>query len=201
MSFIPENQRYSRNPIRRQAVVTGMRAVSAAAVGTRKLREAQFAVAAAREALADAGLTVEDLRGRRVAVIIGSAVSTIEKVEERALQIERVGPGRVSPVAVAGDNLQAAPVAVAEMLKIEDANAMGFTNNCSSGVDAIGLGVDLIRIGRYDLVVAGGAEAPLSLGIMTVLSAAGMCTWARSPEEASRPVDRNRECGVIGEGW
>ena len=166
----------------------------------RMARQTQFAVTAAREALADTGLTVDDLRGRRVAVIVGSAVSTIEKVEERALQIDRTGTRSVSPVAVAGDNLQAASVAVAEMLKLEDANAMGFANNCTSGVDAIGLGADLIRLGRYDLVVVGGAEAPLSLGIMTVLSAAGMCTWARTPEEASRPFDRDRECGVIGEG-
>lgn len=250
MSYSPENyHRYNRIPTRRQAVVTGMGAVSAAGVGTQNLwdalingrtcisavtrfkhedvevnvaaevkdfdatrhienwqrpkrmaRQTQFAVAAAREALADAGLAVDDLRGRRVAVIVGSALSTMEKTEERAFQIVKGGVRNISPAAVAGDNLQAAPVAVAEMLKIEDANAMGFTNNCSSGLDAIGLGVDLIRLGRYDLVVAGGAEAPLSAGIMMVLSAAGMCTWARSPEEASRPFDRNRECGVIGEG-
>ncbi len=166
----------------------------------RMARQTQFAVVAAREALANAGLTPADLRGRRVAVLIGSAVSTIEKVEERALQINRSGSRSVSPAAVAGDNLQAAAVAVTEMLKVEDANAMAFANNCTSGVDAIGLAVDLIRLGRYDLIVAGGAEAPLTLGIMSVISASGICTSSQRPEEASRPFDRDREGGVLGEG-
>ena len=250
MTYFPENfHRYNRLPVRRQAVVTGMGAVSAAGVGTQQLwdalmdgrscvsvlsrlkndelginvagevkdfdaarhieawqrpkrmaRQTQFAVAAAREALADAGLTVDDLRGRRVAVVIGSAASTLEMVEEVALQIDKGGPRRVAPTSILGGNLQAAPVAVAEMLKLDDINVLGFANNCTSGVDAIGVAVDLIRLGRYDLVVAGGAEAPLSSTVVSGISASGICTNSRRPDEASRPFDRDREGGVLAEG-
>ncbi len=250
MNYYPENyHRYNCLHTRRQVVVTGMGAVSAAGIGTQKLwdalmqgrscvsvlsrlrndelginvagevknfdpvrhieawqrpkrmaRQTQFAVAAAREALADAGLTTNDLRGRRVAVVIGSAASTLEMVEEVALQIDKDGPRRVAPSSILGGNLQAAPVAVAEMLKLDDVNVLGFANNCTSGVDAIGLGVDLIRLGRYDLVVAGGAEAPLSSTVVSGISASGICTRSRHAEQASRPFDRDREGGVLGEG-
>ena len=166
----------------------------------RMARQTQFAVVAAMEALADAGLTPAALAGRRVAVIVGSAAGTMEVLEETTLQVDRSGPKSISPVSISGSNLQAAPVAVAELLEMPAANVIGLMNNCTSGVDAIGTAVDLIRFGRYDLVVAGGSEAPLSYMVTSVITASGICTKSDRPDDASRPFDRERDGGVLGEG-
>ena len=166
----------------------------------RMARQTQFAVVAAMEALADAGLTPAALAGRRVAVIVGSAAGTMEMLEENTLQVNRGGPGSLSPASNAGSNIQPAPVAVAALREMPATNVIGLMNNCTSGVDAIGTAVDLIRFGRYDLVVAGGAEAPLSYMVTSVLTASGMCSKSDRPDEACRPFDRNRDGGVIGEG-
>lgn len=163
-------------------------------------RVMQFAVTAGREALAHAGLETADLQNQRVAVIIGSAVSSYGEFENSAVQVDKRGATSITPSNIASSNLQAPAIAVAQMLKTDHVSAFGVSNNCTSGTDAIGNAVDMIRLGRYDLVVAGGAEAPLTPTVTSIISASGICTTHTIPEEASRPFDRDREGGVIGEG-
>lgn len=163
-------------------------------------RVTQFAVAAAREALADAGLKVGDLKTRRAAVVIGSAGSTFGDFENTAVQVEKRGATSITALNISSNNLQASAVAVAQMLQTDHVSAFGIANNCTSGTDAVGNAVDLIRMGRYDLVVAGGTEAPLTPAVTSLLSASGICTKRSTPTEASRPFDRDREGGVLGEG-
>ncbi len=163
-------------------------------------RVTQFAVAATREALRDAGLGPGDFKERRVAVVIGSAVSTLGVFEDMAVRVDRGGAGAVTPVGISASNLQASAVAVAQTLQTDHVSTYGIANNCTSGTDAIGNAVDLIKMGRYDYVVAGGTEAPLSPAAASIISASGICTTRSNPEEASRPFDREREGGVLGEG-
>jgi 3-oxoacyl-(acyl-carrier-protein) synthase len=166
----------------------------------RMARVTQFAVVAAQEALADAGFRPEDLTGRRAAVIVGSAVSTVREVELLVREMDSIEPRGVMSGSMAGQNFQATSIAVGELLRVPTANVISLTNNCSSGVDAIGQAVDLIRSGRYDLVVAGGAEAPLTAVVCSAIRASGLTNKRNQPLEASRPFDRERESGVLGEG-
>ena len=166
----------------------------------RMARQTQFAVVAAQEALTDAGFRPEELAGRRVAVIVGSAAGTLGGLEVLAREVDNAGPRGIAPGSIAGQNLQAAPLAVAELVQTPSANVLGLANNCTSGVDAIAQAVDLIRFGRYDLVVAGGAEAPLSAVVSSLIKASGITSKREHPLEASRPFDRERAGGVLGEG-
>ncbi len=166
----------------------------------RMARVTQFAVVAAHEALKDAGYRPEDLAGRQVAVILGSSVSTTREVEMLVREMDNAGTRGVPPSATAGQNFQSAAIAVAELLQMSTANITSLTNNCTSGVDAIGQAVDLIRFGRYDFVVAGGTDAPLTAVVASAIKASGMTSKRHLPLEASRPFDRERENGVLGEG-
>ena len=166
----------------------------------RMARMTQFAVVAAQEALANAGYRPENFAGKRVAVIMGSAMGTTREVELLVRELDDVGPRGVSPSLLATQNFQAASIAVAELLQISSVNLTTLTNNCTSGIDAIAQAVDLIRRGRYDLVVCGGTEAPLTAAISSVIKASRLTAKQLSPLQASRPFDRERVCGVLGEG-
>lgn len=167
----------------------------------RMARHTQFAVVAAQEALADAGLDSERLAGLRVAVVIGATVGTPEIMEEVTRQIERGASRGIVPSTPASANLHAAPAAVAEMLGTRNTPATGITNACSSGADAVSIAADMIRLGRRDVIVTGGADAPLSDATVAALVASGICTKRHAnPTAAVRPFDRERDGGVPGEG-
>ena len=166
----------------------------------RMARLTQFAVVAAQEALKDARYSPEEAAGKRVAVIIGSAMGSTREVEMLVRELHETNPDSVPPNKLNIGNFQAASIAVAELLGVPATNVTSLTNNCASGVDAVGQAVDLIRYGRYDLVVCGGAEAPLTAVLTSVMKAAGLAIKWLSPHDASRPFDRERRCGVLGEG-
>ena len=175
--------------------------IAAAIKPKRMARHAQFAVVAAQEALADAGLDRRTLDDYRVSVVVGSSTGTSDIVEQATRDLDRVGTRGVSPSVAAIGNMQGAPTSVAAMLGSRDIPATSVTNTCSSGVDAIGIAVDLIRVGRRDVVVAGGADAPLSNVMTTIIANSGICTLrSDDPAAAGRPFDREREGGVLGEG-
>ena len=177
------------------------RYIPAALKPKRMARHTQFAVIAAQEALADAKLDAAALKEQRVAVVVGSSTGTSEVLEQATRDLDRTGMRGVNPSTAATANMQGAPAAVAAMLGGFRIPATSVTNTCSSGVDAISIAVDLIRLGRRDVVVAGGADAPLSDVMTTVIANSGICTLrAEVPATAGRPFDREREGGVLGEG-
>lgn len=167
----------------------------------RMARHTQFAVIAAKEALNDAGLKTGDLAAQRVAVVIGSSVGSTEVIEGLTRHLDRNGARGISPSVSATGNMQAAPVAVAEMLGTRNIPATAITNTCSSGVDAVGIAVDMILAGRRDVVITGGADAPLSEVTAAGIAAAGICSKRiHDPMSAVRPFDRDRDGGALGEG-
>ena len=166
----------------------------------RMARHTQFAVVAAQEALADAGLKQFELVARRAAVIIGSSQGTSGVSEEATRQLDRGGPRSISPTVSAMGNMQAASTAVVELMQTAGTTGTSITNTCSSGVDAISIALDMIRMGRRDLTVVGGSDAPLSDAMSTVIAAAGMTSRRPEGSSAGRPFDREREGGVLGEG-
>ena len=163
-------------------------------------RFAQFSVAAAKMAFADAGLDMEKLKPEEVAVIMGSGIGGIATWEEQHRIFLEKGPNRVSPffIPMLISDMAAAHIAIA--FKAMGAN-YATVSACASGANAIGEALRLIREERAKVVIAGGSEACL-----TPLALAGFCSMRAlstrndEPEKASRPFDAKRDGFVLSEG-
>ena len=158
----------------------------------------QFALVASREAWADAGAPELDPERLGVAVTsgiggIGSTLAGYDTLKEKGWQ-------RISPYTVP----MLMPNGSAGWISMElgaHAGAHSLVSACASGAEAIGYGIDMIRYGRADVVVAGGTEAAimaLNIGAFAVMRA--MSTRNDEPERASRPFDKARDGFVLGEG-
>ncbi|HXT90996.1 MAG TPA: beta-ketoacyl-ACP synthase II [Trebonia sp.] len=161
-------------------------------------RYEQLALVAAREAWADAGAPEVDSYRLGVAVTsgiggIGSTLTAYDMLHEK-------GWNRISPFTVP----MLMPNGAAGWLSIEfgaKAGAHALVSACASGAEAIGYGVDMIRSGRADVVIAGGAEAAImALNIGAFAAMRAMSTRNDDPEHASRPFDKGRDGFVLGEG-
>jgi 3-oxoacyl-[acyl-carrier-protein] synthase II len=158
----------------------------------------QFALVAAREAWADAGSPAVDPERLGVAVTsgIGGISSTIAAYD----MLNSKGWTRISPYTVP----MLMPNGAAGWISMEfgaRAGAHALVSACASGAEAIGYGIDMIRSGRADMVLAGGTEAAimaLNIGAFAVMRA--MSTRNDEPERASRPFDKGRDGFVLGEG-
>ncbi len=158
----------------------------------------QLALVAAREAWAHAGAPELDPERLGVAVTsgiggIGSTLAAYDTLKEKGWQ-------RISPYTVP----MLMPNGSAGWISMEigaRAGAHALVSACASGAEAIGYGIDMIRSGRADVVLAGGTEAaimPLNIGAFAVMRA--MSTRNDDPERASRPFDKARDGFVLGEG-
>jgi 3-oxoacyl-[acyl-carrier-protein] synthase II len=158
----------------------------------------QLALVAAREAWADAGSPTVD--PWRLGVAVTSGIGGIGSTLEAYDTLRDKGWNRISPYTVP----MLMPNGAAGWISIElgaRAGAHALVSACASGAEAIGYGIDMIRSGRADVVVAGGAEAAimaLNLGAFAVMRA--MSTRNDEPERASRPWDKGRDGFVLGEG-
>ena len=161
-------------------------------------RVQQLALVAAREAWADAGEV--DVDPERLAVVVGSGIGGALTLLAQQEVLTASGARRVSPhlVPMLMPNGPAATVGLALGAR---AGVHATVSACASGAEAIGLALDLLRSGRADVVVAGGAEAcvhPLPLAGFAQMRA--LSTRHDDPEGASRPYDKGRDGFVLGEG-
>ncbi|MDR1046743.1 MAG: beta-ketoacyl-ACP synthase II [Treponema sp.] len=173
-------------------------------------RFSQFAVAAAAQALEQAGLLSDaGEEGRRritsdpekAGVVMGNGIGGYEIVSESFRKLFDQGPRRMLPLTVPMmiSNEAAANISIMYGLK-----GPSFTQvtACTSGTDALGQALDLIRSGRCDVVISGGTEAcivPFSIGAFQMLKALST-KRCDEPEKASRPFDADRDGFVMGEG-
>ena len=164
-------------------------------------RSGQLAMVAALEAWADSGLAdSDDVDPERLAVAMASGIGGVTTLLSNYDVLKEKGPRRVSPLAIPMlmPNGPAASVGLAI-----GARAAVHTpvSACASGNESIALGVDMIRLGRADVVVVGGTEAAVhalpmaAFGQMMALSKRN-----DEPERASRPWDKGRDGFVLGEG-
>ncbi len=161
-----------------------------------------YAVAAAEQAVRDAGWMPEDEESReRTGVIIGSGIGGLQTIAETTLVLRDKGPRRVSPFFIPGSliNLCSGQVSIRYGFKGPNHSVV---TACSTGAHAIGDGARLIRDGDADVMVAGGAEAAIcELGIAGFAACKALSTgFNDEPERASRPYDRDRDGFVMGEG-
>ena len=164
---------------------------------------AQFAVVAAREALQDSGLTDDAFAnglGERTAVIIGSGIGGMATVTDQIRALDARGPGKVNPFFIP----MILPESAASMVAIEHGLKgpnMAVTSACATSANAIGEAAQMIREGRVDVSLAGGAEAAvIEVAVAGFCSLRALSTRNDDPEHASRPFDRDRDGFVIGEG-
>ncbi|MET8123091.1 beta-ketoacyl-ACP synthase II [Micromonospora sp. NPDC005189] len=163
-------------------------------------RSEAIAIIAAQQAWADAGLAGSDLDGERLAVSVGSGIGGATTLLAQDDILEASGPRRVSPhtIPMLMPNGPAAWVGLELGAK---AGVHAVASACATGAEAIALGLDIIRSGRADVVVAGGTEAVIHpLPIAGFSSMRAMSTRNDDPERASRPWDKGRDGFVLGEG-
>ncbi|OKI77731.1 beta-ketoacyl-ACP synthase II [Micromonospora sp. CB01531] len=163
-------------------------------------RSEAIALIAAQQAWADAGLADAGPDPERLAVSIGSGIGGATTLLAQDDILEASGPRRVSPhtVPMLMPNGPAAWVGLEVGAK---AGVHSVASACATGAEAIALGLDIIRSGRADVVVAGGTEAVIHpLPIAGFASMRAMSTRNDEPEKASRPWDKGRDGFVLGEG-
>ncbi|MDQ2670770.1 MAG: beta-ketoacyl-[acyl-carrier-protein] synthase II, partial [Gemmatimonadota bacterium] len=161
---------------------------------------AQFAMAAAVQAIGHAGLDGAFPTPDRTGVLIGSGIGGIGTFEEQCKIFLTKGPDRVSPFFVPMFIPDIASGLVSIRWGLRGPN-FATVSACSSSAHAIGTSFDLIRTGQAECMVTGGAEAAITpLAVAGFQNMKALSTRNDSPETASRPFDKDRDGFVLGDG-
>lgn len=163
-----------------------------------------YGIAAAAQAVADAGLPTGEALGEeqatRIGCNIGSGIGGLPMIEATHAELTKRGPRRVSPFFV--------PASIINMISGHVSIKFGFkgpnisvVTACTTGLHAIGMSARMIEYGDADVMVAGGSEATISpLGLGGFAAARALSTRNDDPKTASRPWDKDRDGFVLGEG-
>jgi len=170
-------------------------------VARRYDRYAHFGMAAAKTAVEDAGLDLEEVNSKRFGVLIGSGVGGLEAVEESCRILSTKGPKRITPFLLPSIIGNTGTSMVAIELGAKGPN-FGIVSACATGTHSIGEAMKYIKYGDADVMLAGGTEATVTpLGFAGFASMRAMCTTGNeSPKTASRPFDSKRGGFIMGEG-
>jgi 3-oxoacyl-[acyl-carrier-protein] synthase II len=159
----------------------------------------QYAVAAAGEAIKDAGIDMEKEDAYRVGCSVGSGIGSLQTIEREHARLLEKGPGRVGPLMVPLmiSNMAAGNVSIQYGLKGKSINVV---TACATGTNSIGEAFRTIQYGDADIMVAGGTESsvtPIGIAGFAALTA---LTSSDNPERCSIPFDEERSGFVMGEG-
>lgn len=163
-------------------------------------RFAQFAVAAAAEAVKDSGLEINDENRDAIGVIMGSGIGGILTIEQQHKVMVDQGPGRLSPFFIPMLISNIAPGLISMKFNVRGPTQTA-VSACASSNNAIGDAFRVIQYGEAEVMICGGSEAPI-----TPLAVGGFCamralsTQNENPERASRPFDKSRDGFVMAEG-
>lgn len=163
-------------------------------------RFCQYALAAAEQAMEDAGLRAENVDGERMGVYVGSGTGGLQTLVEQEALLRSRGPERVSPLLVPMmiGNMASAMISIRYGAR---GPSLSPVTACSIGNTAIGEAFRLIRAGVADVVIAGGAEAAVTeLSLASFGNATALSARNDEPARASRPFDAGRDGFVIAEG-
>ena len=159
----------------------------------------QYAVAATKEAIEDAGLDMEKEDPYRVGVSVGSGTGSLQAIERSHTRLVEKGPGRIEPmfVPLTISNMAAGNVSIQFGLKGKSINVV---TACATGTNSIGEAFRTIQYGDAEVMIAGGTEGsvcPIGIGGFSALTA---LTTSEDPERCSIPFDKERSGFVMGEG-
>lgn len=159
----------------------------------------QFAVAAAGQAIADAGLIMEQEDPYMVGCSVGSGIGSLQAMEREYDRLKEKGPGRVGPMLVPLmiSNMAAGNVSIAYGLKGKSLNVV---TACATGTHSIGEAYRTIQYGDADVMIAGGTESSITPIGIAGFSALTALSFSEDPQRASIPFDKDRNGFVMGEG-
>lgn len=159
----------------------------------------QFAVAAAGQAITDAGLDMEQEDPYMVGCSVGSGIGSLQAMEREYDRLKEKGPGRVGPMLVPLmiSNMAAGNVSIAYGLKGKSLNVV---TACATGTHSIGEAYRTIQYGDADVMVAGGTESSITPIGIAGFSALTALSFSEDPQRASIPFDKDRNGFVMGEG-
>lgn len=159
----------------------------------------QFAVAAAGQAISDAGLDMEQEDPYMVGCSVGSGIGSLQAMEREYDRLKEKGPGRVGPMLVPLmiSNMAAGNVSIAYGLKGKSLNVV---TACATGTHSIGEAYRTIQYGDADVMIAGGTENSITPIGIAGFSALTALSFSEDPERASIPFDKERNGFVMGEG-
>jgi len=163
-----------------------------------------FGIAAAMQAVADAGLRTGDALGEeeatRIGCVIGSGIGGLPLIENTRTELMERGPRRISPFFVPASIINMTAGHVSMRCGFKGPN-IAIVTACTTGLHCIGEAGRMIEYGDADVMIAGGSEATISpLGVGGFASMRALSTRNDDPATASRPWDRDRDGFVLGEG-
>jgi 3-oxoacyl-[acyl-carrier-protein] synthase II len=163
-------------------------------------RFAQFAVAAASQAVSDSGLDFSEPDLNGTGVIIGTGIGGIGEIEQQHIRLLDKGPSKVSPFCVPRLMANAASGNIAIRYGLRGPN-FSVSSACASATHAIGEAFCNIAVGRSNVIITGGSEAALTpVGLASFSAAKSLSTRNDNPTAASRPFDKDRDGFVLSEG-
>lgn len=161
---------------------------------------AQYAVAAATDAMKDAGIDMKTEDANRIGVLVGSGIGGLTVIEEQHTILLQKGPNRVSPFLIPMLIVNMAPGQISMILGCKGPNLCVATA-CATGNHAIGEALRIIQHGDADVMIAGGTEAPITpMGVSGFCALKALSRRNDEPARASRPFDLERDGFVMGEG-
>ncbi len=159
-----------------------------------------YGMAAAIEAIKDAGIEAAPQNAERIGVNIGSGIGGLPLIEETHTELQKSGPRRISPFFVPGTIINMVAGNLSIMYGFKGPN-LAIVTACTTATHCIGESGRLIDYGDADVMIAGGTEATLSpLGVGGFCAARALSSRNDDPATASRPWDRDRDGFVLGEG-
>ncbi len=162
----------------------------------------QFALIAAKQAMADSGLELKTEDERyRAGVLVGSGIGGLTNIQDTTLLMAEKGPRRVSPFFIPGSLINLAGGLISINFGLKGPNHAVVTA-CATGTHAIGDAARIIAVGDADVMVAGGAESAICrIGIAGFIACKALSSaFNDAPEKGSRPYDKDRDGFVMGEG-
>jgi len=159
-----------------------------------------YAVAASRMAIEDSGLVINDSNSGRVGTITGCGLGGLGIMEKTILDLNKKGPGRVSPFFIPLMIGNMAPGMISIIFGVKGPNA-SIATACAAGTHAVGESFRLIQNGHADAMITGGVESVITMTCVAGFGAMkALSTRNNEPQLASRPFDRDRDGFVVGEG-
>ena len=159
-----------------------------------------YGIAASVQAVRDSGIEISDANSERIGAIVSSGIGGLPLIEENHAEYSKRGPRRISPFFVPGSIINMISGQLSIMLGLKGPT-FAIVSACTTGTHSIGVAGRLSEYGDADVMVAGGAEAPVApLGVGGFASMRALSTRNDDPATASRPFDRDRDGFVLGEG-
>ncbi len=163
-------------------------------------RFSQFGIVAAKLAVEDAGLTIDERDADHIGVAIGTSIAGLGGAEKEHDVFKTQGWKRINPFTVAAVIPSNCASQISIALRVNGPSLI-LSTACASGTDAIGYARDCIQKGDVDVMLAGGCEAPLTPFALGIFSSTGVLSRRNDePERACRPFDKKRDGQVLGEG-